>query len=88
MKIRVALCSVLLVAAPAFAQTSGSVMSGSGAVLEGGSGDLPDGESTSGQNEDGERRICRRVETDSQSRLSTRRLCLTAREWRDFNRRN
>ena len=81
MKIYVALISSLLLASPALAQAS-EVMSGSGAALEGGSGDAPEGSSTSGVNDDGERRICRRVETDTSSRMTTRRVCLTAREWR------
>ena len=88
MKMSVALLSAFLLASPAFAQTSGGVMSGSGAVLEGGSNDVPENASAGGENEDGERRICRRVEGDSHTRMSTRRVCLTAREWREQQRRN
>lgn len=87
MKLPVALLSVALLASPALAQSSDGVMAGSGAVLEGGTGDAPEGAAESGSNEDGERRICRRVETDTSSRMTTRRVCLTAREWRQQQRR-
>ncbi len=86
MKMRVALFSIALLASPAFAQTSDGAMSGSAAVLQGGAADLPEGASASGQSEDSERRICRRIDATS-TRMPSRRLCLTAREWRDFNRR-
>ena len=88
MKIPVALLAVALLASPAFSQTSGGVMAGSGAVLEDNSGDVAEGSSASGENENGERRICRRVETDTSSRMTTRRVCLTAREWRQRQRNN
>ena len=35
-----------------------------------------------GRNEDGERRICRRID-NTQSRMNRRQVCLTAREWRE-----
>lgn len=86
MKLIVALISSALVAAPAFAQTSGGVMSGSGAELSE-SRDTPESTSDAGTAEaDGERRICRRVETGSSSRMSTRRVCKTAEEWRAAQR--
>lgn len=87
MKMPVALLSVMLLASPVFAQSSGSVMAGSGAVLEGSSSDAPDGSAEGGESDDGERRVCRRVETDTSSRMTTRRVCLTAREWRQQQRR-
>ena len=85
MKVSLLLASALLLTVPAFAQTSG-VMSGSGALLDSGSDGQPESAEDS-ESEDGERRICRRVETDSASRMATRRLCLTARQWRDHQRR-
>lgn len=37
----------------------------------------------------GERQICRRAATESARYMSTtRRICMTAREWREYNRRN
>lgn len=88
MKVPVLLVSAMLLSAPTLAQTSGGVMSGSGALLGSGSDASSEGSSQSGETEDGERRICRRVATDSASRMATRRLCLTAREWREHQRRN
>ncbi len=37
---------------------------------------------TAGRDENGERRICRRID-NSQSRMNRRQVCLTAREWRE-----
>jgi hypothetical protein len=96
MKISVLLASALLLTAPAFAQTSGGDMSGSGASLYAGSdvppemaanGESEDGASDESESDDSERRICRRVEVNSASRMPTRRLCLTARQWREHHRR-
>jgi hypothetical protein len=88
MKAFVVVISGLLLAAPAVAQVNnGGTMSGSGASLSTGSSELAEGaaeEAGEGEN----RRICRRVETASGSRMSYRRLCMTARQWRDFNRNN
>jgi len=59
-------------------------MTGSGAVLT----DAPQAqqEPTSsagqGRNENGERRICRRID-NTPSRMNRRQLCLTAQEWRE-----
>lgn len=86
MKLSFLLASGLILTTPAFAQTSGGVMSGSGAILDSGPDTLPEGSEDS-ESDDGERRICRRVETDSASRMATRRLCLTARQWREHQRR-
>jgi len=88
MRMSVALLSGLLIAAPASAQvTSGGAMGGSGAQLEVGAGELPE-QAEDQDGEDGERRICRRLETDSVSRMASRRVCLTARQWREHQRRN
>ena len=83
MKQLVAFVCVLLMAAPVAAQTG--TMQGSGAALTSPKGDEPEGPQTAGVNEDGERRICRRLESTG-SRNASRRLCLTAREWREYNR--
>lgn len=82
-KFMVALC-VLFASGPALAQTQ---MSGSGAMLAGSASDEPEGPSTNEPTADGERRICRRIET-SESRVGRRRLCLTAAEWRDRARQS
>ena len=79
---------VLLSASPALAQNGGT-MSGSGATLSG-QNDATDGGSAGGSDRgaNGERLVCRRVETDSTSHLATRRVCRTAQQWRDAQRSN
>ena len=84
MKAFVVVISGLLLAAPAFAQANGSGgMTGSGASIASGQSEQPDGASTTEGGEGESRRICRRVEIASGA-LSFRRLCMTARQWRDF----
>jgi len=86
MRLIVALISSALVAAPAFAQTAGGRIIGSGAELSEGR-NAP--ESTANASEpapDGERRICRRIETGSDSRLANRKVCRTAEQWRAAQR--
>ena len=74
--------AVMLAAAPAQAQQVGGA-GGSGASLQGDQREVPQGAATGGVNANGERLICRRVEVESSSRMSLRRVCLTAREWRE-----
>ncbi len=89
MKAFVVVISGLLVAAPAFAQVNGGgTMTGSGASISSSQTNLPEGASDAEGGEGENRRICRRVETASGSRMSFRRMCMTARQWRDFNRNN
>ncbi|HTU11075.1 MAG TPA: hypothetical protein VMG08_09275 [Allosphingosinicella sp.] len=85
MKMVVALISSLLVAAPAVAQGGSGSVSGSAGELST-QGDTPESTGQGGQGADGERRICRRVETGSQSRMTYRRVCRTAEEWRESQR--
>lgn len=78
--------SCLFVAAPAFAQSSTGSVSGSAAELTE-RGDIPESSGPSGADAaGGERRICRRVGTESSSRMATRRVCRTAQEWRAAQR--
>jgi long-subunit fatty acid transport protein len=35
-----------------------------------------------------DRQICRRIETNTGSRVPFRRVCMTEREWRAYNRQN
>jgi hypothetical protein len=86
MRLIVALISSALVAVPALAQTSGGVMSGSGAEL---SETQNTPETTADANApapEAERMVCRRVEAISGSRLATRRVCRTAEQWRNAQR--
>ena len=85
MKMFVAFASVALLASPAFAQGGSGAVSGSAGELST-QGDTPESTGQGGQGADGQRRICRRVETGSQSRMTYRRVCRTAEEWRDSQR--
>jgi len=85
MRVFVAFASVALLATPAFAQGSNGAVSGSAGELST-QNDTPESTGQAGQNADGERRICRRVETGSQSRMTYRRVCRTAEEWRTTQR--
>lgn len=88
MKFMIVAAAAVLVAGPAFAQSTGmgSTTAGSGASLSD-QADVPSGPSSAANNE-GEHLICRRVETDSSSHMGTRRVCLTAEGWRQQQRRN
>jgi len=81
MRFAVVALSALLVASPALAQ--GQSNSGGASVRS--SNDGPQGASEGGVNENGERRICRRIES-SANRTSARRVCKTAAEWRAYSR--
>lgn len=89
MKAFVVVISGLLLATPALAQPSGGTMSGSGAGLSERT-DLPEstgpGANANANAPNGEHLVCRRVETGSTSRMSSRRVCRTAAEWRDSQR--
>ena len=82
MKIQMIVALALLAATPAAAQVTGAA-GNNGGNIETGQSSAPDSSSgAEDRNEAGERRICRRVETQSSSRNAYRRICLTAREWR------
>ena len=85
MRVFVAFASVALLATPAFAQGGSGSVSGSAGELAT-QNETPESTGQAGQNADGERRICRRVETGSQSRMTYRRVCRTAEEWRTSQR--
>lgn len=88
MKTFVVLISGILLASPALAQTSAGSMSASVADPTE-RNDAPETRGESGERSaDGERRICRRVDSDPSSRLSARRVCRTAAEWRQVQRSN
>ena len=60
-------------------------MAGSGAALTEAPAteqEQEQGASAAGRDDNGDRRICRRIE-NTQSRMNRRQLCLTAREWRE-----
>jgi len=80
--IAVAIC-VFLTAAPALAQMSG-MTGGSHSQMTSNSDEQENAESSTAAN--GERLICRRVEPPSGSRVSARRICRTAEQWRAAQR--
>lgn len=81
MKFLVATIAAALMAAPAFPEPSGTA-NGTGPETQ------PNmaSDNASSSEAEGERRICRRV-SSTETRMSSRRMCMTAREWRDYNRR-
>ena len=86
MKAFVAVISGVLLASPALAQTMAGP-TGSGAGLS--TDNQETAESTGAANErsaDGERRVCRRIDTGLGSRMAYRRVCRTAAEWRRIQR--
>ena len=89
MKSLVVVITGLLLATPAFAQGVGGGSTGSGAQMATEATDAPEnGTSTATESTGSERRICRRVETATGSRMSYQRMCMTAEQWRNFNRNN
>lgn len=85
MKALVVGISALFLSTAAFGQ-NGGVMSGSGSALSSGAADTAEAPpADEGQGDT--RRICRRVETASGSRIPYRRVCMTAAEWRNADRR-
>lgn len=80
MKALVLLVSGLIVAAPAVAQDGGAT---------GGDSQPTAARSDASETPAAERRICRQVEAHTGSRLNgKRKVCMTAREWRDYDRGN
>ena len=74
--------AALVMAAPAVAQPQ----SGSGSTVATGQSNLPQSTGEAGTTASGERRICRRIEVESSSHMSMRRVCMTSREWKAHER--
>ena len=82
MKALAAALTLFALSSPAFAQD------GSGTSAPRTADAAQANSSQSGDNgAQAERRICRRTEAESGSRMGTRRVCRTASEWRDAARR-
>jgi hypothetical protein len=82
MKALAAALTLFALSSPALAQDGPRAAAGRG------SDEAPGTSGQSGDNEaQAERRICRRTEAESGSRMGTRRVCRTASEWRDAARR-
>lgn len=82
MKALAAALTLFALSSPASAQDGPRTVAGRGAD------EAPATSDQSGDNEaQAERRICRRTEADSGSRMGSRRVCRTASEWRDAARR-
>lgn len=78
----------LLILSSALALVANPAATPSGSVSNGGATPPAPTESTSNP-APVERQICRRVEANTGSRLvNARRVCMTAREWREFERGN
>ena len=77
--------SCILLAAPGLAQASEDNATANGSQpSQTATSTANSGSSTAGQDDD--RQICRRIETNTGSRVPHRRVCMTAREWEIFNR--
>ena len=87
MRAFVVVISSLLLAAPGLAQASEDSAPANGAQPS--QTATPTGSSPSTTaGDDAERQICRRVDTNTGSRVPWRRLCMTEREWRVYNRQD
>ncbi|HYD38580.1 MAG TPA: hypothetical protein VEA60_13270 [Allosphingosinicella sp.] len=87
MKAFVVAVAGLLLAAPAVAQLTGESSTGTTGSSQSVEERLDEAEASANA-EGGEtpRRICRRVDTATGSRMNYRRVCLTADQWRNFYR--
>ena len=85
MKALALVISGLLLATPAFAQAADGNAADNEQAPTSQSRDNPTGTSASN---DEERRICRRVDTNTGSRVPFRTVCLTERQWEGRRRRN
>ena len=88
MKAFVVVISGVLLAAPGPAQASDDNATSNGSQPSSQATELPGDSPSSEAEENGERRICRRVETNTGSRVPWRRVCMTERQWRVYNRHN
>jgi hypothetical protein len=79
MKLFVIASASLLLASPAFAQ-SGTTSGGTAALPD--NGTTAGTNTTGGQPATGDHLVCRRLETDPSSHMSSHRECHTAQEWR------
>lgn len=81
MKTLVFVAAAMSIGAPALAQQSST---GTGTAARS-SGSTPESSPQTGASAAGERRICRQVESTA-SRMPSRRVCMTAPEWRAYDR--
>jgi hypothetical protein len=84
MKAFAVVISGLLLSAPVAAQNSDESLTNSGTQSPTQVRNESDNSNASQNEEDPNRRICRRVETNTGSRVPFRTLCLTERQWRTY----
>jgi hypothetical protein len=83
MRVKSLAVAIAMIAGSTAAYGQVGTMQGSGAALtEAATLEQEQAPATAGRDENGERRICRRIES-STSRMNRRQICLTAREWRE-----
>lgn len=86
MKLLITAVAALAFAFPSTAQVTGAT-GGSASQIETGQSSAPEGQRCErGKTVNGERCICRRIEVESSSRMSIRSVCMTASQWREFER--
>lgn len=83
----VAISGLFLAAAPGLAQASEDGAT-SNSTQQTQTGTQTGNSSSATRGTDDERQICRRVETNTGSRVPWRRICMTERQWQAYNRRN
>lgn len=86
MKSLIVAAAAFAFALPVSAQIAGAG-SGAGSQIQTGQA-VPDGQCARGQEVNGERCMCRRIEVESSSRMSLRTVCRTASQWRQWEREN
>jgi hypothetical protein len=80
MKLVFVLASSMMLASAAFAQTAGATDQTPSSQA---------GATAGGAESRDEERVCRRIQADTGSRLdNNRRVCMTRREWREYERNN
>lgn len=78
MKSLILVASCLLLAGPALAEGSPNEPAAS----------TPSAQTSSTPANEDDRVVCRRIQADTGSRLGGRRVCMTKRDWREYERQN
>lgn len=84
MRVLVVFASGLLLGAPVLAQSE--VSNSSETVPASQPRESAESETESTNDDGGERKICRRINMATGSRMSNERICMTAEQWRSYGR--
>lgn len=86
MKYWVSAIAAIAIAAPAAGQITGAAGGAANRVETGQSAPESDGRCRAGATLNGERCKCRRIPTESSSRMSLRSVCMTPSQWKIWER--